>query len=132
MGIKFTLHPDYSCTDVYCDACDKRIEKESHGIVLFNLPYPAPTSDEYWICHKRKRCLEKAEREYGPSGNRELGMFFKDIIMGFKDLEVSGHSDQGLKNCIIVEKGNREYDHIFAEFKGRCCNLSWFTGKEES
>ena len=129
MGIKYTLHPDRSCTDVYCDGCGKRIEREIHGIVLFNLPYPAPTSDEYWICHKREKCWRKIKKVHNPPGSQELGTFFKDILMGFKDLKVSGHSDQGLKNCIIVEKGNREYDNIFDEFKGRGCNLSWWEGE---
>ena len=49
--------------------------------------------------------------------------------MGFKDLKVSGHSDQGLKNCIIVEKGNEEYDDVFDDFKGRESNLSWWEGE---
>jgi hypothetical protein len=56
-------------------------------------------------------------------------MFFKDIIMGFKDLKVSGHSDQGLKNCIIVEKNNNAYGDVFENFKGRGCNLSWWKGE---
>ena len=132
MGIKFTLHSDRSCTVVYCDACGRRIEKVSHGAVLFNLHYPAPTSDEYWICHKRKKCWRKIRKVHNPSGSRELGMFLKDIIMGFEDLNVSGHSDQGLKNCIIVEKGNEAYIDVFEDFKGRSCNLSWYDGKEES
>lgn len=130
MGIKFTLHPDHSCTDVYCDACGKKIEKESHGVVLFYLPYPAPTSGDYWICHKTEKCRKKIEKDHKKPGNfmgnQSLGMFFKDIMMGFKDLKVSGHSDQGLKNCIIVEKGNEAYDDIFEDFNGRGCNLSWW------
>ena len=101
MGIKFTLHPDRSCTDVYCDACGKRIEREDNGIVLFSLHYSAPISDEYWLCHKTKKCRAKIRQVHKPSGSRELGEFFKDIIMGFKDLRVSGHSDQGhLHPCL--------------------------------
>ena len=72
---------------------------------------------------------EKIKKVHNPSGSQELGMFIKDLIMGFKDLKVSGHSDQGLKNCIIVRKGDKFYDDVFEDFKGRGCNLSWWEGE---
>jgi len=98
--------PGKTIFNLYCDVCGNRIKRMSDGIVQFE-DFKNGTTDKVWICHMKK-CSEHIENKYGISNWWHLDWLFKDLLLSFNDIKVSGSNTTDGFSLETIISINRE------------------------